>query len=234
MKALLLCVAVCAGFVPVVRAGGGPSTDRPIYVPTVHESTRVIEQKNLSWVSLRVPVDAYVFTVLLHCTSDNESDKVREIERADQALRDNAPKGVTFVEFPMVDLMPDAVADADGVNTSVARGAVAISRGIVVPATKTSSPSALALSVREFLRSAKLPKNVEYELRGMLAVVSKQQAYRTQLLTMVSEDVKQMRKVFGDTFQITIEGLQTPLRSRLVSDHEAELLLDYKMTLEMK
>ena len=51
---------------------------------------------------------------------------------------------------------------------------------------------------------------------------------------MIQQDVAQVREALGGTTLIILDGLQSPLRTKLITDKEADVVLDYQMTVELK
>lgn len=215
-------------------AGGGPNapSDQRVVV-RVDREHYVANAADISWVSLRVPVEGLAVRVVLTSRESEQDARMLELERADKQLHDYPMPGTTLLDVPTMDPLPARPAEVDENSPYDLRG-MPLVRCILFPANRVGSASALNKTVKDYLAQMKLPKSITAEVDGLSAVVSNPQAQRGKMLALIQTDVAQIRTTFGSNTVIRLEGLQNPLQVRLVSDREAELFMNYRMTIDVR
>ncbi len=89
-----------------------------------------------------------------------------------------------------------------------------------------------AVLIRQFLDSLDLPGKSDYSLGQMRLAVKDPEHYRTPLLSLIAEDVKGLRSVFGENAEVSLNGLAGPVRVRQLDDRRVELFIDYTMQVD--
>lgn len=224
----LFCLAACSCLAGGGQIGGGETR---IIVPM--DRSEPYRAADVSWVSLRIPVDGIAVRVQLKCREGDADARLLDLERADKVFHDSAPPGSTILDTPNMELLPDRPGLAGHYDYADGRGQT-LTRYIVFPAAKVTSLAALNKGVKEFLDQGRWSKNVSAEATGFLAVIAKPQQYRTKVLQLIQEDVANVKTVFGTNTTVRLDGLQNPLTARIVTDREADLLMSYRMTIETR
>lgn len=227
MKKLLCCVVLPLLFPLAVLAGGSPRYTPPAQAKDTNQAS-----KRAGWVSVRVPVDGYIVSLVLSSSAPDEATRISDLERADRVLHEAPPRGTIVLDNPVPDAQPEENRDIEYVNTPIAKGGPLV-RSLYVPINKNSSAIAVMQSIKEYAKLAKWPGKVLVETRGLMASVSNAEQSRPAILKLIAQDVAAIREAFGATTVIVIDGLQNPLRTRMVNDKEADLVLEYLLTAEL-
>ena len=225
----MLCYVVLPLLFPMAVIAGGNSH----YTPPSREKELVPASKRAAWVSVRVPVDAYIVSLVISSAAPDEAARLADLERADRILHDSPPRGTSVLDNPVPDAQPEENRDIEYVNTPIAKGGPLV-RSIYVPINKNSSAIAVMQAIREYTKAAKWPAKVSVETRGLLASVAKPEQYRAPILKLIAQDVALLRETFGQAVVILLDGLQNPLRTRMVNDKEADLVMEYLMSTEIR
>ncbi len=90
-----------------------------------------------------------------------------------------------------------------------------------------------ARELTKLIKDTKAPGAASYKLSPVRLVVDTPEKYRTKLLQLVFDDLKQTRKLAKKTGKAMITGLENPVLVRQADDMHVELYLNYAISMEM-
>ena len=89
--------------------------------------------------------------------------------------------------------------------------------------------------VRAFVHALRLSTKTRRSLADVFSVrVHSAESFRAELLRRISADVLFLRKQMDRNAEVTLSGLEQPVRQRRVGPSEVELLIHYSLTLKLK
>jgi len=89
----------------------------------------------------------------------------------------------------------------------------------------------LSEKLRAFVRSVKVQGRTEVFTGNIGLSIKNPEKYRYEVIQAIAADVKKLREAFGDTFEITVRGLDARLQWQRSSISEVELYLPFKYEL---
>ncbi|HZP61168.1 MAG TPA: hypothetical protein VFB27_12665 [Opitutaceae bacterium] len=96
-----------------------------------------------------------------------------------------------------------------------------------LPLSSTDDVGALTGRLHKFAREIKVVGRTEIFPGEIGISVKNPEKFRTEVIAKVAEDVKKMRELFGDSFEIVVKGLDQRLRWQRVSVSELEFYIPY-------
>jgi len=97
-----------------------------------------------------------------------------------------------------------------------------------VPLAVGDDAGVLSDKLRAFVRSVKVQGRTEVFTGDIGLSIKNPEKYRYEVIQAIAADVKKLRDAFGDSFEITVEGLDGRLQWRRSSISEVELFLPFK------
>jgi hypothetical protein len=97
-----------------------------------------------------------------------------------------------------------------------------------VPLSDGDDAGTLAETLRSFVRSVKVQGRTEVFSGDIGLSIKNPEKYRYEVVQAIAADVKRIREAFGDSFEITVKGLDARLEWQRSSVSEVELFLPFK------
>ena len=96
-----------------------------------------------------------------------------------------------------------------------------------VPLTESDDVGTLAETLRTFVRSIHVEGRSEIISGDLGLSIKNPEKYRYEVIQAIAADVKKLREAFGESFEITVKGLDGRLRWQRSSVSEVELFLPF-------
>jgi hypothetical protein len=85
----------------------------------------------------------------------------------------------------------------------------------------------------KFVETLQLPGKAHCELGQLQLAVENPEQYRTKLLGLIAEEIRQTRKALATQGSVKVEGLEGPVMVRQSDDRRVELFLNYSLSVVM-
>lgn len=189
-------------------------------------------------VLLQQEADYVVMALTLRSDQKDPEDRIVEIQKA-QALVESQARRIPslVVQRGVVSLSARAAPSKFAMSSSVGvsyGGATRSSSQLLIMVKLESSRDVYggAVMIRQFLDSLDLPGKSDYSLGQMRLAVKDPEQYRKPLLGLIAADVKELRSVFGENAEVSLNGLAGPVLVRQFDDRRVELFIDYTMQVD--
>ncbi|MFT3869378.1 MAG: hypothetical protein QM715_13070 [Nibricoccus sp.] len=100
-----------------------------------------------------------------------------------------------------------------------------------VPLADGDDAGMLSEKLRTFVRSVKVQGRTEIFTGDIGLSIKNPEKYRYEVIQAIAADVRKLREAFGDTFEITVKGLDARLQWQRTSISDVELYLPFKYEL---
>ena len=200
-------------------------------------------------VSLRVPADHVLMTLTIESSEKTLEKREASIEADRKMILDRARSVVdlTVVEVPEVSQHRPYFKTSKISSSKISSFSLA-----GVPEIPQSGFSRMNFEVRADLRNGVLVTDAVRRVRAFVHAlrlstktrrslvdvfsvrVSNPESFRAALLKRISEDVLFLRRQLDQNAEVTLSGLEQPVRQRRVGPLEVELFIPYSLTLRLK
>jgi len=96
-----------------------------------------------------------------------------------------------------------------------------------VPLTDSDDVGTLSETLRMFVRSIRVEGRTEIFAGDLGLSIRNPEKYRYEVIQAIAADIKKLREAFGDSFEITVKGLDGRLKWQRSSVSEVELFLPF-------
>jgi hypothetical protein len=184
-------------------------------------------------VTLRQRADYLAVPVILRSEKGDAGERLRALGAAKSAvLADVAKRGGWIAQEG-----PAMMAGRIGSKflSSAANAIQAQAELIVlVPVTDTSDVYAASANAVSVLSQLPMPEKVELTFGNLTLAARDPQQHRTELLKRIAEDAARTRDSLAPGGVARFDGLEGPVLVRQANDHEVDLFIDYRLSVEKR
>ena len=195
-------------------------------------------------VSMRVPAEYLVMTLTIESSEKTVEKREAAILIGRQTILDSAlsSEDLKVFELPQGSQHRPYFKSSKLSSLSFAGGSVAPQAGLSRMSFEVRADlgeGVVALEavrrVRGFAEALKLSSKTRKSLADAFDVrVGKPESFRAELLKRIAADVSFLRKQFDRNAEVTLSGLEQPVRQRRVGPLEVELFIPYTLTFGLK
>jgi len=183
-------------------------------------------------VNSSIDVDAEYVAISVSLTSDAKyaSERVKLISELQSSISGAAAED-TNIEFLQgsISLSPSEKSSFS-ISKSYNRGSGS-SLHVLAKLASDKSAYTATQEIYNFLGSIKRPKDTSLKLGNTTLAISSPKKYRNQLITLVKEEIEDTKAILGESYKVTISGLENPVIVRQKNDKQVTVFLDYRVEL---
>ena len=203
------------------------SEKRILVFASAHDSSRS------SAVGILQRADYASMTVTISSDQKEPIDQFQELSLARQALIQEAKKNLKLlVHTGPVSLSPESRSSLMKVS-SYSAGSDATVHLLYSLADSKSDVFQAARELAELAKNIKATGKASYRFSSIRLVVDTPEKYRSKLLQLIFDDLKQARLLAKKSGKVILTGLDNPVSVRQADDAHVELFLDYSASMEL-
>ncbi len=184
-------------------------------------------------VSILQRADYASMTVTIASDQKEAVDQFQELSLARQTLIQEAKKNPkVLVHIGAVSLSPESRSSLSKV-ASYSGGSDATVHLLYSLAENKGDIFQAARALTELAKGMKAPGKASYRFSSIRLVVDTPEKYRSKLLQMIFDDIKQTRLLVKKSGKVMLTGLDHPVLVRQADDSHVELFLDYAASMEL-
>ena len=184
-------------------------------------------------VSILQRADVASRTVTISSDQNDAVNQFQELALARQALIREAKKNPNiFVHIGPVSLSPESRSSLSKV-ASYSSGSDATVHLLYSLAENKGDVFQAARALAAFAKGMKASGKASYHFSSIRLVVDTPEKYRSKLLRMIFDDIKQARLLAKKSGKVMLTGLDHPVLVRQADDSHVELFIDYAVSMEL-
>ena len=184
-------------------------------------------------VSILQRADYASMTVTISSDQKEAVNQFQELALARQALIREAKKNPNvLVHIGPVSLSPESRSSLSKV-ASYSSGSDATVHLLYSLAENKGDVCQAARALAAFAKGMKASGKASYHLSPIRLVVDTPEKYRSKLLRMIFDDIKQARLLAKKSGKVMLTGLDHPVLVRQADDSHVELFIDYAVSMEL-